>query len=293
MKNSLTVAIAAALIVSTGVVHAFWTGGFDFILGKPTPGEQRQLFKDRLERDVPETVGQWTSKDLAPMDPREKEVAGVDASLEREYRHVNSQAKSSVFIVSGHFRDVAVHTPDLCYVAAGYEMMSVPMKYMIPTPVGEVEAYTTVFKKEDTHVGTHYLRVFWTWSVDGAWVAPDLPKIEFVGQPALYKMYIISQLEQPGRSISEDPSIAFASQFIPELNKALFPTESKSGVGGDIENALEPAIPSTPPAVTPPAATAPAAPPPAVTPPAATPAAGEAPAASPVGAVAEGAKPGA
>jgi hypothetical protein len=260
MKNYLTVIIAAALIVSTGVVHAFWTGGFDFILGKPSQSEQLKVFAERLAH-VPPVVGQWSGTDLQKMDAREKEVANVDASVEREYRNLTSNAKSSVFLVSGHFRDVAVHTPDQCYVAAGYEMMSVPIKYMIDTPAGTVEAYTTVFKKEDTHVGTHYLRVFWTWSVDGNWVAPDSPRIEFVGQPALYKMYIISQLEQPGRSISEDPSIGFVGQFIPELNKALFPGES--GIGGDTQDALEPATP----AVVSPTATTPAADP-AATPPA-------------------------
>jgi len=265
MKNYLTVIIAAALIVSTGVVHAFWTGGFDYILGKPSQSEQLKVFADRLA-NVPSEVGPWKSIDLGKMDARVKQVANIDASVEREYTNSSTKAKSSVFLVSGHFRDVAVHTPDQCYVAAGYEMMSNPIKYRIDTPAGEVEAYTTVFKKEDTHVGMHYLRVFWTWSTDGKWVAPDSPRIEFVGQPALYKMYIISQLEQPGRSISEDPSVGFFSQFIPDLNKALFPGESS--IGGDTQDALEPAAPVLP-ATTPAASETPAAATPAAAPPAA------------------------
>jgi Protein of unknown function (DUF3485) len=280
MKNYLTVVIAAALIVSTGIVHAFWTGGFDFLLGKPSPSEQLKVFADNM-KNVPSDIGQWHGTDLTKMDAREKEIANVDASLEREYRNEATGAKSSVFLVSGHFRDVAVHTPDQCYVAAGYEMMSDTTKYNIETQAGNVECYTTVFKKEDTHVGTHYLRVFWTWSVDGNWVAPDSPRIEFVGQPALYKMYIISQLEQPSRSMSEDPSIGFVGQFIPQLNNALFPGQSEPGTGGDTQDALEPATPA-------PAATSPAVPTPI-----AIPTAGEPPVATPpVDAAAEGAKPG-
>lgn len=264
MKNSLILGIAAALIIATGVVHGFWTNEFDFILGKPSASEQRQVFADRLNKNVPDTIGQWVSRELPKMDARVQEIANVDASLEREYNNVSTGVKSSVFIVSGHFRDVAVHTPDQCYVAAGYDMMSEPIKYKIPTPAGELEAYTTVFKKEDSQVGTHYLRVFWTWSFDGKWVAPDSPRIEFVGQPALYKMYIISQLAQPGRSIAEDPSIPFVGQFLPVLNDALFPGEVTTGA--DPADALEPAgapqspiAPKTeaPAAVTPPA-TAPA-----------------------------------
>ncbi|HEY2840843.1 MAG TPA: exosortase-associated EpsI family protein [Pirellulales bacterium] len=256
MKNYLTIGIAAALIVSTGVVHGFWTGGFDFILGKPSASEQRAVFADRL-KTVPKEVGNWVGDDLEPMDGRTREVANVDYSLERSYKNVRTGANSSVFIVSGHFRDIAVHTPDQCYVAAGYEMLSDPIKYVIETPAGSVEAYTTVFKKDDHHTEPHYLRVFWTWSFDGNWVAPNSPRIEFVGQPALYKMYIISQLQQPLRSTSEDLSVGFANQFVPALNRALFPGASNAAIGSDPENALEPAATATDPAATTPPVTVP------------------------------------
>lgn len=246
MKNYVTIAIAAALIVSTGVVHGFWTGSFDFILGKPAPSVQLEIFARRLDA-VPEHIGNWVGKDLKPMDPRERLVAGADGSFQRAYHNLKTKETSSIFIVSGHFRDVAKHTPDQCYVAAGFEMMGKEIKYLIDTPAGQVEAYTTVFKKDDHTAGPQYQRVFWTWSYDGKWVAPDMPLIEFVGQPALYKMYIISSQQQPGRSITEDPSLRFANEFIPVLNQALFPDASQTDVGTDPRDALEPATPASEP----------------------------------------------
>jgi len=243
MKNYLTIVLAGALIVSTGIVHGFWSHSYDFILGKQSHSEKLVEFSTRLQ-NVPEIVGNWVGADLKPMDGREREVAGIDGSLQRAYQNKRTKESSSVFLVSGHHRDVAQHTPDQCYVAAGFEMMGKPIKYRIETPKGTVEAYTTVFKKDDHTSGTHYQRVFWTWSVDGNWVAPDSPRLEFVNEPALYKMYIISALEQPGRSITEDSSLAFAHEFIPVLNDTLFGAGNAAGVGSDPQDALEP-VPAT------------------------------------------------
>ncbi len=239
MKNYLVIGIAAVLIVSTGVVHGIWNG-------TGAPSEQLQVFAKRLD-NVPLQVGDWNGEELTAMDPREKFVAGADGALQRSYQNLKTKERSALFIVSGHFRDVAKHTPDQCYVAAGFEMMGKEIKYLIPTPDGTVEAYTTVFKKEDHTTGTQYQRVFWTWAHDGNWVAPDMPLFEFVGQSALYKMYIISSLPpgKQGRSITEDPSLGFAHDLIPTLNKALFP--KVSSVGSDPADALEPAAPTTEP----------------------------------------------
>ena len=63
-------------------------------------------------------------------------------------------------------------------------MMNTEIQYTVETPAGPVQCYTTAFKKEEG-TGTQYLRVFWTWSYDGRWIAPDLPRVAFVGQPGV------------------------------------------------------------------------------------------------------------
>ena len=71
--------------------------------------------------------------------------------------------------------------------------------------------------------GTQYLRVFWTWSYDGHWIAPDLPRVALVGQPALYKLYFITEVLQPGQSIEQNAAVDFMRKFIPAANAVLFP----------------------------------------------------------------------
>ncbi len=120
-------------------------------------------------------------------------------------------------------------------------MMNPEIQYDVETDAGPVTCYTTVFKK-DEHSGTQYLRVFWTWSYDGKWIAPDLPRVALVGQPALYKLYFIDVVPIPGQSIEQNAAIDFIRKFIPAANAVLFPDRSTSST--DTPTANEPA--STP-----------------------------------------------
>ena len=222
MKTYLAPACAVLLIIGTGLVCAYWGGAF----GAGDDAEILQLFADRI-KEIPMVVGDWEGADQEEMDPREREVAEADASLGRVYTNRLSGKVVNISLVSGRFRGVAQHVPTQCYVAAGYQMMNPEIQYDIETDVGPVKCYTTVFKK-DEHTGTTYLRVFWTWSYDGKWIAPDLPRVALVGQPALYKMYFIEVLPMPGQPIEQTAAVDFVRTFMPATNAVLFPGQSES-----------------------------------------------------------------
>jgi Protein of unknown function (DUF3485) len=217
MKSYLAPAIAGLLIVSTGLVQAYWKGAFGGL-------DDLKVLREFAERlpDVPIEIDDWEGKDEGEMDEREREVAEADAALARRYVNRLTGQAVSVSLVSGKFRGIAQHVPTQCYVAAGYTMHNPEIQYKVETDAGPVECYTTVFKK-DEHTRTTYLRVFWTWSYDGRWVAPQLPRVALVGQPALYKLYFITEILQPGQPIEQNASVDFMRKFIPAANAVLFP----------------------------------------------------------------------
>ncbi len=67
--------------------------------------------------------------------------------------------------------------------------------------------------------------MFWTWSYDGRWIAPDLPRVALVGQPALYKLYFIDVVPIPGQAIEQNAAVDFMRKFIPAANAKLFPNQ--------------------------------------------------------------------
>jgi len=65
------------------------------------------------------------------------------------------------------------------------------------------------------------LRIFWTWFGDGAWQAPDNPRITFAHLPALYKLYVIHELPSRQGRLEQDPSLGLLQQLLPALADVL------------------------------------------------------------------------
>jgi hypothetical protein len=219
MKQNIAIAVAAVLIVGAGWREWTWTG---FPSGVSESVEE-QLFAERLEK-VPLNIGEWEGTDLEKMDPRERATAGISGELSRNYHNRRTGEAVSMFIVSGNARNIALHTPDQCYVAAGYTMMQSPGPYSVEVGSETVDFSTTEFKKEQVG-GTQLLRIFWTWSSDGKWESPKLGRVQLAGRPALYKMYLdTDELRSGGRSVEKTPSLTFIRDVLPVLNATLFPT---------------------------------------------------------------------
>lgn len=90
---------------------------------------------------------------------------------------------------------------------------------LVPAP----EFLTTRFLKEDP-LSTHYIRIFWSFSDDGVWQGPRMPKPTFAGRPAMFKIYLITEIDGTSipKTIEGNPSLQFAREFLPRVNDVLF-----------------------------------------------------------------------
>ena len=188
--------------------------------------EKLNEFTDRLQL-VPKTIGDWEGVD-EEINKEEFKASHCTGCISRNYVNREGQ-RVNVYLVSGSARHVTIHTPDWCYVGAGYEMIDDPQQYTIDKVQGvepQPEFLTTVFKKEDP-LATHMIRIFWSFSDDGNWRGPRMPKPTFAGRSALYKVYLITELEEVGAKIESNPTLEFVRQFLPILNSVLFPQQDE------------------------------------------------------------------
>lgn len=186
--------------------------------------EKLDDFTERLQQ-VPKTIGDWESGDDEKLSEEEFKASHCAGYISRTYINREGQ-RVNVYLVSGSARHVTIHTPDWCYVGAGYLMADDPQQYTIEEVKGvdpPPEFLTTVFFKEDP-LRTHRIRVFWSFSDDGAWRGPRMPKPTYAGRSALYKLYLITDLDQASSAeIERNPTLEFVRQFLPILNQKLFP----------------------------------------------------------------------
>lgn len=234
-RLALLAAFAAAGLVAIGtLVQGIWTDRWS----DKNVAVALQQDAAILERVFPERFGDWEFERSLESDPKELERAGAVGHVSRLYRNVRTKGRVSAFVVCATPHDASGHTPDRCYPGAGFEVGESEHRQAVPLADGrQAEAYTGTFRKQG-----QTLRVFWTYGIDGKWIAPQIARIELAGAEAVYKLYaIMDETRIKSQSIPE--CVDFIGALLPALDRAV------SEARGPGEPAADPvAAPAEPPA---------------------------------------------
>ena len=108
-------------------------------------------------------------------------------------------------------------SPNRCYPGAGFEIGESEHRQTVPLAGGrKAETFTGTFRKQG-----QTLRVFWTYGVNGQWVAPQIARIELAGSDAVYKLYaIIDETRLKGGQSMQDCA-DFLGTLLPALDQAV------------------------------------------------------------------------
>ena len=138
-------------------------------------------------------------------------------------------------MICGYARDVAVHTPNYCYVGAGFEVENPPKTFAVETnnPDEPMTFQSTTFLKERP-VGTMHQRILWGWTAGEEWNAPDYPRWKYPGNSTLNKVYLIHDIKpgierKPDTLSQEHPAVVFGRDFLPLARDALYGPSETSG----------------------------------------------------------------
>lgn len=234
--HHIMLATAAVIIVGSAVVHGVMTDRWI-----KRHSEKLTQYTARLEQ-VPTQFGDWESTPDT-VDPAEFKASGCDGHFSRVFTNKVTKDQISVFLVSGRGYHVTIHTPDFCYKAAGYDQRAQEEPYSFQAPgVGDkIEVAHALFKK-DTPTETSQLRILWNFTVDGTWRSPEVPKLTYGGEDAMYKLYLIRNTGGRVPEIGDDPVVSFANEFVPLVNQVLFTDASVAAESTPVtseENASE------------------------------------------------------
>jgi hypothetical protein len=214
MRHTLPIFAGFALLLFAGLVHGLWTGLW----------EESRALQDAATRveQVPLVAGEWKGREM-PIDHEAFAQAGARGYWMRSYIEGRTGESVTVLLMCGRWGKMAVHTPDLCYRGAGYEVAGEKVRQAVATPAGPAAFWTARLRKPGA--GATALRIHWAWSADGSWRAPDSPRWTFAGSPFLYKLYVVRDVtaegDRPGTATG-DPSQRWLEHFLPVLSDTLF-----------------------------------------------------------------------
>jgi hypothetical protein len=167
--------------------------------------------------EVPHVIGPWRGKDEAN-DTQAFAQAGAKAYWTRTYVHDQSKATVLAILMCGRAGKMAVHTPEVCYQGAGFELHGAPS----PMPLNGANGEFWSARFDKTKGQATHLRLYWAWKATGSWEAPVSPRWHFRGEPFLYKLYVSRDLtHQQTTAHDADPAVDFLRELAPVLEKTL------------------------------------------------------------------------
>jgi len=187
---------------------------------------------------TPLDVGEWRGEEGPQLDERTKQTAGAVGAVNRRYSNTTLNETVTVDLVSGRPHDMYFHTPDRCYPAAGFERGGKQQSVKIEGI--DAEFFTNTYIKSEPN-GITNLRVYWAWSNDGKWTAPDDFKWKYGGNPSLYKLYVLVPVNNRDQSIDHNAATEFIRAFLPELQKTVFSNVKAPAQSAPTTPAKEPA----------------------------------------------------
>jgi hypothetical protein len=210
----------------TGAAVVLGAGVFDgLVTHRWWPDARLQKAVACLDR-VPAAFGDWqgTDEEVNAVDLR---TAHIDAYVCRRYVNERTREAVLVLLVCGQPGPIAVHTPDVCYTAAGYKMDGNPLVLTLTAahrgPQAQ-DAFRAARLRNPSPVPTGTLRVCWAWSTGGGWQAPGNPRLAFARAGALYKLYVLREQRATEKDRADDDTTkAFLQAFLPKLDEALRP----------------------------------------------------------------------
>lgn len=204
--------LAIAAILIPGWWHAVWTCRYDWQSSVASASA-------RLQR-VPKYFGDWDSADLPIREGtlEENDFAGL---LARRYQNLLTDEVYDVVVACGRPGPISVHTPDVCFPGGGFRVADLKTSVAITLPNKTEAKFNVATFKNASVTEPKTVRVYWSWSPDGTWRTPSMPRVVFGRYPVLFKLYIIRTLPQNADAPQENDH-AFVATLLAHLDPVLF-----------------------------------------------------------------------
>jgi hypothetical protein len=205
--------VALPLLVSSAV----WQGNQTERWGT---FEELGVFAKRID-NIPLEVGDWKGQLGPKMEEDIRKYSGAVGDTQITYTNSRTHERVNVLVVCGRLMDVWIHRPDRCYPAHGYKEEGERAAHVLQiSNEMAAEFQTSVYSRKDESTP---VRVYWGWSSDGKWLAPDDVRDNFKRTRPIFKIQIENQIVRENQSLDEGPGVELIKALLPELNRTLFP----------------------------------------------------------------------
>jgi hypothetical protein len=203
----LLVGAGIAVTVSTGIVYGRLTQRWG-------PGPDLAAAAHHLNV-FPTEFGDWQLLNEDTMDEPTRQILDCAGYVNRQYVNRRSGETISVAIIVGPSGPTSVHTPEICYSSRAYSIVTPRKQAVFTDRRGRSHAFWAL-RFLSNNVSAEQLSVYYGWTSDGTWRAPESARFEFAGRPLLYKLQIAS-LSPPTEAGQKNENQDACAKFLTAL----------------------------------------------------------------------------
>lgn len=200
------IVLVAALTLASGIIHGRMSNRWG-------PSPDLLAAAKKLE-NLPRQFATWQLLSSGEMSDEVLKMLECTGYAVREYQDQETYERVTMTLLLGPSGPMSVHTPDICLPSRDYKALENPRR--VPVSVGEgqsAEFWRQTFQANDLNAGQ--LRVYYAWSPDGHWSAPEEPRFKFADRPFLYKLQLVSGLPPGTETEATDTCQRFLEAFVP------------------------------------------------------------------------------
>ena len=209
MRQVFLTAVIAAVMLGVGIYHGLAT---DRWASAATEERGQREFAD-----LPLQYGDWKGE-LLPRDDDDDDLK--TSATNCRFTNMKTGKWVVTSISSRRTGRVAVHNPEHCYLGSGYKLVDAIRTESLSSGKPSTTFWTGHFEKRKP-TGVESIRIYWGWSNDGNWQAPDYPRFYFSPTRRLHKLYLIHPVTSRD---SPDDLVAykeFMVQYATELSSRI------------------------------------------------------------------------
>lgn len=170
--------------------------------------------------EMPMNLGPWKGQ-ATKLDPQVAAGTGSVDNVFRRYVNQLTGAAVDVIVLYGPTTNMFIHSPEICYPAAGYQLGAGPDARMIPIGEGRSAPFRAlVYTKGDSGVSIRQ-EVYFAWRYLGRW-SPDVGSHKrFERIPGMYKVHVAREVGENELRGVGNPCESLLEYLVPELERRI------------------------------------------------------------------------
>ena len=209
-RMTVPILLACLLTLCSGVLH----GRMSRMWGVDEKMDQAADLLDGM----PPQFGPWQQEGSYPLGDSAMELLQCRGYLHHGYRNAETGQFLRVAVMVGPGSKISVHVPEICFESTNYTLIQNRRRLDLEHEQGTDSFWTVAFQSND--VSQRRLNVYYGWSANDGWVAPQMPRWSVAGSPILYKLQLTEEVPATGDA-SGTGAEDFLKRFLPVLNERL------------------------------------------------------------------------